>query len=247
MRQREPCLQSDWLLSNPSITTPRLQPFLSARTTEQQEGLYTFGNFGTGAKVSYISEPFLPPHSIYLNSPTLQPFSVILITRNPFSLSLSDICYTVNQTKKQSETNSLVSSFPSTRLPPPTASTLLTSSIPSFSPLLTTWRMSLSYRNGVFSPMRILDKLVISFSSSLQSSLSFPLSLPSSPVSFPTPPCIKWWQRGWREKYDHIYAILPFRLSLVFIVSVSLTGGYSRNGTHVSFAADFLLGIRVLK
>lgn len=47
--------------------------------------------------------------------------------------------------------------------------------------------VSLSYRYAVFSPMRILDKLVISFSSSLQSSFSFPLSLPSSPVSFPTP------------------------------------------------------------
>lgn len=56
-----------------------------------------------------------------------------------------------------------------------------------------------------------------------------------------------WQQRGWREKYDHIYAILPFRLSLVFIVSLPLAGGYSRNGTHVSFAADFLLGIMVLK
>jgi hypothetical protein len=34
---------------------------------------------------------------------------------------------------------------------------------------------------------------------------------------------------------------------LLFIVSLSLTGGYSRNGTHVSFAEHFLLGIRVLK
>lgn len=63
---------------------------------------------------------------------------------------------------------------------------------------------------------------------------------------FFNPPRIKWRQhKRWREKYDHIYATLPFRLSLVFIVSHTLTGGYSRNGTHVSFAAGFLLRFKV--
>ena len=74
----------------------------------------------------------------------------------------------------------------------------------------------------------------------------FSTIVPSIYAFFSNPPCRKWWQhKRWRQKYDHIYAILPFRLSLVFIVSHTLTGGYSRNGTHASFAADFLLRFKV--
>ena len=74
----------------------------------------------------------------------------------------------------------------------------------------------------------------------------FSTIVPFISAFFFNPPRIKWWQqKRWREKYDHIYAILPFRRSLVFIVSHALTGGYSTNGTHASFAPDFLLRFKV--
>lgn len=124
----------------PITTSPRT--FLSQRLPNNKRDFIPFKNFGTGAKVSYVSEPFLPLTASISIPPVLHSFSVTLITQKPFPLSLSDICYTVNQTKNGVKPTAWSPhSFP--LLPPPTTPPPRPTDFTlSLVPFLTTWRMS---------------------------------------------------------------------------------------------------------